>query len=245
MFLIAVLRGPQLRPIKVSSFFSLNAKLRAKQSSAQIFTKRATTLCRTTPVDPKAPPKKFLYPENLCVYHAGIGRVTFLSCLKLSTLFIFAFFGFVVTPAYYDREGWGATTTRTALSAIVPLLFVAYTTSPFVSAIHLRLPPFARQSEDVLRRFVRNLPSQTQLTVTTMSPIAKPRYSSVLLSELKPVSGRMGIVNYARDAKVENANRKWYNFRAVSRFNIQVNKADKAPWAWDEIASTIAKRASV
>lgn len=53
-----------------------------------------------------------VFPARLCVYHAGTPRVTFLACLKLSTLFIFAFFGFVVTPAFYEQEGLGATTMR-------------------------------------------------------------------------------------------------------------------------------------
>lgn len=53
-----------------------------------------------------------MYPERLCIYHAGTGRVTFLACLKLSTIFVFAFFGFVVTPTYIEKTGWGDTTLR-------------------------------------------------------------------------------------------------------------------------------------
>jgi hypothetical protein len=52
------------------------------------------------------------YGPKLCVYHAGTGRITFLACLKLSTLFIFTFFGFVVTPAYFEKEGLSPTVTR-------------------------------------------------------------------------------------------------------------------------------------
>ena len=48
----------------------------------------------------------------MCIYHAGTGRTIFLACLKLSTLFIFVFFGFVVTPAYYDKEGFSPTVAR-------------------------------------------------------------------------------------------------------------------------------------
>lgn len=47
-----------------------------------------------------------VYPERLCVYHAGTPRVTFLACLKVSTLFIFTFFAFVVTPMSLEQEGF-------------------------------------------------------------------------------------------------------------------------------------------
>ena len=46
-----------------------------------------------------------MLPERLCLYHAGTGKITFLACLRLTTLFIFIFFGFVVAPAYYEKEG--------------------------------------------------------------------------------------------------------------------------------------------
>ncbi|KAI6083543.1 hypothetical protein F4821DRAFT_262793 [Hypoxylon rubiginosum] len=190
------------------------------------------------------PPPKFAFPERICVYHAGTGRITFLACLKISTLFIFVFFGFVVTPAYYEKEGLSPTVLRTTLSAIVPLVFVAYTTSPFVSFIHMRIPPFARQSEDMLRRFVRTLPPTTELDVTSMSFIAKPRASKVKLEDLYRVNRRLGIVNLARDTKAENAARRWYMFRAVGNFSAQPssNTVTRASWVWESIMNTIKTR---
>lgn len=198
----------------------------------------------SSPASSQLPPPQFAYPERLCVYHAGTGRITFLACLKISTLFIFVFFGFVVTPAYFEKEGLSPTVLRTTLSAVIPLLFVAYTTSPFVSFVHMRIPPFARQSEDMLRRFVRKLPPDTELDVTSMSFIAKPRASRVKLSDLRPVSRRLGIVNLARDTAAENATRKWYMFRAVADFSAQPssNTVRRAPWVWESIVDTIKKQ---
>ncbi|KAH7018364.1 uncharacterized protein B0I36DRAFT_335833 [Microdochium trichocladiopsis] len=210
------------------------------------------------------PPTKFVFPERLCVYHAGTGRVTFLACLKVSTLFIFTFFAFVVTPLYLEREGFSVTVLRTTASAVIPLAFVAWATSPFVTFIHLRLPPYARQSEDMLRRFITaqlgsaaaksptrgisgrsavagGLTGETELEITTMSYIAKPRLSVVRLEELKPVRKRLGIVNYSRDTTAENARRKWYMFPAVASFSIQEtsNTMPKVPWVWSKIAERI------
>lgn len=52
------------------------------------------------------------YPETLQLFHAGVSRITFLACVKLSTILLSAFFLFVVTPGYHAKEGWSATTIR-------------------------------------------------------------------------------------------------------------------------------------
>jgi hypothetical protein len=130
---------------------------------------------------------------------------------------------------------------QAALSGVVPLIFVAWTTSPFVLMVAVRLPPVARASEEHLRRYLARLPSDTVLSVATMSPIAKPRLSRVKLSELRQTSQRLGIVNYVRDASAENALRKWYNFRAVDKFSIQTNRVTGPHWYWDSIAKLIPK----
>lgn len=106
----------------------------------------------------------------------------------------------------------------------------------------MRLPPFARQSEDMLRRFVRTLPPHTELEITTMSLIAKPRASRVKLSDLRPVSRRFGIVNLARDTAAENVARKWYMFRAVGDFSAQNNTVKRVPWVWESIMKSLEKQ---
>ncbi|KAI1762311.1 hypothetical protein GGR53DRAFT_422561 [Hypoxylon sp. FL1150] len=247
MLCLRVLRGAHRTPLRLDALSLRGATtrgLRLKQNvqiSGLRFDSTAPKPKPNTEAVSQLPPPRFVFPERLCVYHAGTGRITFLACLKISTLFIFVFFGFVVTPAYFDKEGLSPTVVRTTLSAVVPLVFVAYTTSPFVSFIHMRIPPFARQSEDMLRRFVRTLPPATELDVTTMSFIAKPRVSKVKVSDLYRVNRRFGIVNLARDTAVENAARKWYMFRAVRDFSAQPssNTVKRAPWAWESILSAI------
>ncbi|RYP13576.1 hypothetical protein DL765_006841 [Monosporascus sp. GIB2] len=247
MLLTGVLRKSHLGSVRRPGLISRTvtaARLTSPQSLRVSQLRSATTSTKAeTAADPaQQPARKFAYPERLCIYHAGTGRTTFLACLKLSTLFIFAFFGFVVTPAYFDKEGFSVNVARTTASALVPLIFVAYTTSPFVSFIHIRLPPFARQSEEMLRRFVQNLPPKTELDITTMSFIAKPRLSKVAVSDLRAANKRLGIVNYTRDVAAENAARKWYMFPAVGNFNIQANKMPRLPWVWEHIANTLARQ---
>ncbi|KAI8954948.1 hypothetical protein F4801DRAFT_414734 [Xylaria longipes] len=255
MFLIKSLRGtrlalvarqtlvPRTAPSTVPLHPLTRARIRTKTNARPLHSLRfQTTSTRTAGPDVASQPAtpKYTYGPRLCVYHAGTGRVTFLASLKLCTLFIFAFFGFVVTPAYYEKEGLSPTVARTALCAVGPLVFVAYTTSPFVTFVHMRLPQFARQSEEMLRRYARTLPPQTELEITTMSLIAKPRVSTVKVSDLAPVNRRFGIVNMARDTAADNATRKWYMFPAVGNFNAQrASGTSKAPWVWDAIWNTV------
>ena len=86
------------------------------------------------------------------------------------------------------------------------------------------------------------LTSHTELEITTMSYIAKPRLSIVRLGELSPTKKRLGIVNYTRDTTADNKRRKWYMFPAVADFSIQEssNTMPKVPWVWSKIANRIA-----
>ncbi|KAL2263547.1 hypothetical protein VTK26DRAFT_6283 [Humicola hyalothermophila] len=191
------------------------------------------------------------YPERLIVYHAGTGKVTFLACLKLTTLFVFGFFDMIMTPAYLAAGEPLLKTAGVALCGLIPPLYVAFTTTPFVAAIHLHLPPYARHSRAILERFARTAPPNTRLDVTTMSVIGKPRVSSMALGDLRAVSPavaaaaagappeeaespgsgrpsalcrlrrRLGLVNYVRDTAAADRGRKWYHFRAVGSFHVQ------------------------
>lgn len=148
-----------------------------------------------------------------------------------------------------------------ALCGLIPLFFVAYTTSPFVTHIYIHLPPAARTSRPVLERFIHGaLPPSTEITLTTMSAIAKPRYSTMQAGHLRPAKRRFGIVNYVRDSKdamAENETRKWYNLRAMTKFGVQEVRTEKKKvkakkskdlteaWIWDALKEKIEKRAVV
>lgn len=230
-------------------------------------------------------------PERLIIYHAGTGRTTFLAMVKITTLFIGAFFCFIVAPGYIKADKPELETAAgmfhslisqppstysphldisshlilpsqtcnisnrktVILCGIVPILFVAYTTTPFVTHIHIHLPPYARSSRAILERFVKTLPPSTPLTMTTMSAISKPRYSSLQAGDLVPSRRRFGLVNYIRDTTQENAKRKWYMFNAVGKFYVQPKgpqrkvryekKKDKVDgWIWDTIKERLDKK---
>jgi hypothetical protein len=45
-----------------------------------------------------------VFPERLLIYHGGTGRSAFLGCLRVTTIFMFAFFTFVVAPTHFYAE---------------------------------------------------------------------------------------------------------------------------------------------
>ncbi|KAK5631544.1 hypothetical protein RRF57_007258 [Xylaria bambusicola] len=180
--------------------------------------------------------------QNPGIYHAGTLKITFVGWLKLFSLFLGAFVGFVVTPAYYDKEGLSPTVARTAFCAIAPLVLVTYITSPFVTFIRARLPPFARQSAEASKRYLQSPTSNPMLEIMTLSFIGKPRTTIVRLSELEPANKRFGLVNITRDTAADNATRKWYMFKPVGNFYILPSqKSERSLWysTWE---SELARR---
>ncbi|KAG5953703.1 hypothetical protein E4U58_000311 [Claviceps cyperi] len=188
-------------------------------------------------------------PERLIIYHFGRGRVGVLAVLKLTSILVGAFFTFFLVPSFVMADKPISETVAVAVAGMIPILFISYTTAPFVTHIHVHLPPAARMSRPVLERFVRTMPTSLRLTITTVGPIGKPRYSSVTVGELRPVTGeRFGLVNYMRDTKLENATRKWYMHRAVGSFmvheglykNKRFGKKGKVDgWIWDAVREKI------
>ncbi|TGO85919.1 hypothetical protein BPOR_0351g00020 [Botrytis porri] len=192
---------------------------------------------------PQYASKRPAYPERLLIYHSGTGRTVFLGCLKVTTIFIFVFFTLIVAPAHYyaeDEPEWVAP--AVLLSGAVPVVFVAYITSPFVNYIHLRLPNFTRNSRDLLMRYSKNPPKDAQVDITTMNFVGKPRVTRLEISELKAVKQRFGVVNFSRDTKKINATRKWWMPKAVRVFGVHGGAGRvREGEAWENLANKIRK----
>ncbi|KOS21493.1 hypothetical protein ESCO_005100 [Escovopsis weberi] len=204
--------------------------------------------------------------ETLLIYHAGTGRITFLAMLKVTSLFVGAFFCLIVGPSYIKADKPPSEIAGVLSCGLIPLLFTAYTTAPFATHIHIHLPPSARASPLALRTFVASaLPPSTELSITTMSPIAKPRYSRMRAGDLRPARQRFGIVNYVRPTDPANEGRKWYNLGAVNKFCVTPPRHGGGPgslagpevkgragakrgrdlteaWIWDALRERIARR---
>jgi hypothetical protein len=119
-----------------------------------------------------------------------------------------------------------------AICGLVPLVFITYTTSPFVLFMHLHLPPFARRSRDILERFVKTMPPQSQVHLTTMNWLTRPKYTACTMEEFQAAKRRIGIVNYVKIARKG----------PVIEFNIQgSNRGTKDAWIWEAIKAKQAR----
>lgn len=177
-------------------------------------------------------------PVNMLIYHAGTGRTTFLALIKVTSLLVGAFFLLLVGPAYAVRGQPPLETAQMLVLGLTPAVFVALTTAPFVTHIHLRVPRGVSTHRIALERFMAGrvgvgketgvgaLSDDTVVTVTTMSLIAKPRQSIMPLGQFVSERQRMGLVNYVRrqpavEAARDAEARKWYHWRPVTRFYVQ------------------------
>ena len=125
------------------------------------------------------------------------------------------------------------------------MFFVAYTTAPFVLFVHLHVPPFARQSHDILQRFVNTLPPKSQLHLATMSFLTRPRHTTAALQEFGHVKRRLGIVNYAKFAEAKGDTGKRGPRLVAREFNIQgSNRGVEGAWVWDAIKEKVSRQSS-
>jgi hypothetical protein len=202
-------------------------------------------------------------PEKVLVFHAGTTRTTFLALIKVTSLLIGAFFIGIVTPTYVRSDKPLSDTARVLLCGLMPPVFIAFVTAPFVTHVHVHLPAQARASKTHLERFVRSgMPPSTPVSLTTMSFIAKPRSTTIPAGDLIPTNRRFGIVNYVRRdgtaLEGERQRRKWYMFKPVTNFYVQegrpgevrqvryqAKKVDRVQWwIWETIKEKLAARGS-
>ncbi|TVY28800.1 Heterokaryon incompatibility protein 6,OR allele [Lachnellula hyalina] len=230
---VQTFRKPFIYPFPLST---------SSRNSIQHLSRRLAS--STTRTVPRVSSKKQIFPERVLVYHAGTGRTVFLGSLKVTTIFIATFFCAVLGPTYYYAENeppW--VSVIVILSGIIPMISVLYMTSPFVNYIHLRLPPFARNSTELMRRFTKTLPRDAEIDITTMNVLGKPRVARMKIQDLSAANERFGLVNYVRDTKAINERRKWWMGKAVRQFGVHGGKGSMVGGeAWKDIQAAIAKR---
>ncbi len=94
------------------------------------------------------------------------------------------------------------------------MLYVMYSTAPFVSYVHIRLPIFARRSREQLLRWAESMSPTTEIDMTTMRSYGRPRVSRIPLRELQRTKASLGIANLTRVQSSSQAEMKrpwWMN----------------------------------
>ena len=124
----------------------------------------------------------------------------------------------------------------------IPMLFVAYTTSPFVTYVHIRLPPFARQSRELLNQWSKKLTADTEIDLTTMGFYGLPRVSRVRLADLRMRKARLTSANLVRVNHPELKKRSWWMGRKPDAFYVarQLSKG-KSNSVWEEVLVHLGK----
>lgn len=180
-----------------------------------------------------APPTAAVYPEHLVVYHAGRGRTVFIGCMKINAIFLCSFSCFALAPSFYYSPEWpNWTIPAVIIGGAIPMIFVTYTSMPFVSYVRIKLPAFARRSKDQLIQWVQNVPSTTEIDLMTMWFSGRPRVSHMLVSDLRETKARLGIANLARvSSSTANASRPWWMGKEPHIFYVADNgtKSQKPP----------------
>lgn len=136
-------------------------------------------------------------PERILIYHGGTGKTIFLGMLRITTIFLFGVSILVVAPAFAADEFPWYLAPAVVVGGALPMLFIAYTSAPFVNFVHLALPAFARRSKDQTLQYAKNLPPTATLYINTMKFTTIPRQTEVRLGDLvadkaflRPVSFR-------------------------------------------------------
>ncbi|KAH8669718.1 hypothetical protein BGZ60DRAFT_528190 [Tricladium varicosporioides] len=228
------------------AFRSFNASFLLRKSNLRVLKLPVLRPRNITTSTPRKPPaRKSLFPERLLVYHAGTGRTVFVGSLKITTIFICSFFCIFVGPTFFNAEDPAPMAASiVVLSGIVPMVFVMYISRPFVNFIHLRLPPFARNSREIMMRYSKNLPKDAEIDITTMNLLGKAQVARMKVTDLYPVRERFGMVNYARDTKEINSKRKWWMPPAIRQFGVHSGRSRiMGGEVWDNIAMAISRNA--
>ncbi|KAK2809199.1 hypothetical protein FQN50_004035 [Emmonsiellopsis sp. PD_5] len=79
----------------------------------------------------------------------------------------------------------------------IPMLFVLFTTAPFVNHVYLAIPTIAQQTRQRTQAYLKNVPRDATLNIETMKLNFYPRRTEVSLQDLIPARSRVRPVSFA------------------------------------------------
>ena len=114
------------------------------------------------------------------------------------------------------------------------MIFVTYTTAPFVSFVHIKVPSFARRSRAQLSRWIQEVPKSTEIDLTTMRFAGRARVTRLPLSDLKPTKARLGVANLAKISRLSTEPSKpWWMGKELNLFYVaNENKSNQESKIW-------------
>lgn len=97
----------------------------------------------------------------------------------------------------------------------MPMLFVAFTSAPYVNFVHLALPAFARRSREAAIHYAKDLPPTAILYLNTMRFNTIPRTIQVRVGDLIPDKHAFRPVVFRNTKPVE---RPWWMGKHQTQF---------------------------
>lgn len=124
------------------------------------------------------------------------------------------------------------------IGGTIPMLFVFYTTAPYVNYIYLMLPAFAQQTTQRTQAYLANLPRSATLKITTMNYDFRPRYSVAPISDLVLKSSKTRPVTFMN---TKPQPRSWWKGKDTGLFftskKVRLPKSTPKfyPEVWDQV----------
>ncbi|OOF97953.1 hypothetical protein ASPCADRAFT_128136 [Aspergillus carbonarius ITEM 5010] len=224
ILLSAQLRSTLPRSVRRDLNSKLFTRLKTTQNPVQPpksevpFIKRNTT----APRNPQPSPAKHARltfrkgpPERILIYHGGTGKTAILGTLRMTTIIIFGVSCFLVAPAFYTDEHPWYLAPAIVIASAFPMLFVTWTSAPYVTFVHLALPVFARRSREATIEYAKNLPQTATLYATTMRATSMPMKSEMRLGDLVPDKSFIRPVSFTN---LNPAPTRWWEGKSPKHF---------------------------
>ncbi|KAL4922502.1 hypothetical protein BDW62DRAFT_172652 [Aspergillus aurantiobrunneus] len=184
-------------------------------------------------------------PEKILIYHGGTGRTIFLGMLRITTIFLFGVSCLVVAPAFMSSDFPSYLGPAIVIGGALPMLFVAYTSAPYVNFVHLALPISVRRSQEQAITYAKKLPSTATLYINTMKFNTIPRQTEVRLADLVPDKSPIRPVSFRNK---NPASLPWWRGKSLQQFyTTEKSKPGKQsttfyPGLWEHVYQQIQNR---
>lgn len=97
----------------------------------------------------------------------------------------------------------------------LPMIFVAFTSAPYVNFVHLALPAFARRSREAAVHYAKDLPPTAMLYINTMRFNTIPRTIPVRVGDLVADQHTLRPVAFRNTKPIE---RPWWMGKPTNQF---------------------------
>jgi hypothetical protein len=117
----------------------------------------------------------------------------------------------------------------------IPMLAVGYLYAPYVAYVHLKLPKAARASREHLLRWMKEIPTKTEVDMTTVRFIGLPRVTRMLLADLRESRNGFGLANLKQVSQSLPGSPKRSTFSSYSPAKYYVGnvpKKGREPMVW-------------